>query len=78
MEVNKMTGKVSEDDLELLAGQPSQEDPGATPGKANGSGKGKIWPFVTIAAGAALIVITLNAGACPTSACTTSCAWMQK
>ena len=28
MEINKLTGKISEDDLDFLASQPSQENPG--------------------------------------------------
>lgn len=60
MEMNKITGKISEDELEVLAGEEAVG--GATP-----------VIVATIAFVGTTITVTLNAGACPTSGCTKSC-----
>lgn len=60
MEMNKITGKISEDELEVLAGE--EVVGGATP-----------VIVATIALVGTTITVTLNAGACPTSGCTKSC-----
>lgn len=62
MEMNKITGKISEDELEVLAGE--EVVGGATP---------TVVVTATIAFVGTTIGVTLNAGACPSSACTKSC-----
>lgn len=61
MKIDKITGKVSEEELEMLAGDEAI---------------GGISPTIiiaTISFAGTTIGVTLNAGGCPTSACTKSC-----
>ena len=58
MEIDKITGKIAEEELEMLAGEEA----------TGGSMATAIISFVGVTVG-----VTLNAGACPTSACTMSC-----
>ena len=62
MKMNKITGKVSEEELELLAGD--EVIGGATPATII---------IATISFVGTTIGVTLTAGACPTSGCTKSC-----
>ncbi|MGN1198045.1 MAG: class II lanthipeptide, LchA2/BrtA2 family [Acetatifactor sp.] len=59
--MDRITGKVSEEELELLAGD--ETIGGASPTIV----------IATISFVGTTVTVTLNAGACPTSGCTKSC-----
>ena len=66
-EVNKITGKIFEDELEILAGQ---DIIGGTEVAEVTISRRCCCRYV--------LPITFMSGICPTSACTSTCAWKKK